>query len=217
MSLPDDEGKNLDPLDPEEELYRSTSVVAAQEPATQEPAALEPAALEPAALEPAAFGLPKMFAQLDIPSLPPLPPMPSPDTSVFPKAKAGEESEHIPNIVRCPIKSYTYFQVRRDAFTPQSAIDFVTQILDTQGVRYKRSSEGLKLKGAIGDSSDQYESTGSFSFVFQMFYSKDETALMGVFRRLCGDMIAYNDKYRSFMENLMQTEMARHLIRQNFN
>ena len=52
------------------------------------------------------------------------------------------------------------------------------------------------------ESTTGYEAVGSVSFVFQLFYSEDNAHLIGVFRRLCGDVIAFNDKYRQFMETL---------------
>lgn len=149
---------------------------------------------------------PPMFDLLDISVLPALPPMPKGPPVVL---KDEGDSPTIPCISKCPIKSYTTFKVKRDTIEPKAVTDQVKKVLDTAGIDCKTLQEGLKLRGSICPKSDEgtesttgYEAVGSVSFVFQLFYSEDNAHLIGVFRRLCGDVIAFNDKYRQFMETL---------------
>lgn len=149
---------------------------------------------------------PPMFDLLDVSVLPALPPMPKGEPVVL---KDDGASPTIPCITKCPIKSYTTFKVKRDTVQPKAVTDKVKQVLDTAGIDCKVLREGLKLRGSICPKSDEgtesttgYEAAGSVSFVFQLFYSEDNAHLVGVFRRLCGDVIAFNDRYRQFMDAL---------------
>ena len=77
--------------------------------------------------------------------------------------------------------------------------------------------EGVKLKGSVGvprggaacDESALDAGGGSFFFVFQLFWKKgvgveeeeeeetqEDQELVCVWRRLCGDPVAFNDYYR---------------------
>lgn len=203
----------------EEDVYRGLAVEAAPQfnAMPMDDAAFERVQSMTASAAPKMTGgLPKLFETLDVPSLPALPPMPAPkDMSML----AREEPASIPSITKCPIKSYTTFKMKRDTATPTAVTDAVASVLKQHGVECKMLQKGLKLRGSIVSESDKgtettigYESMGSVSFVFQLFYSEDNAHLMGVFRRLCGDVIAFNDKYRMFMRALQDTPLAAHIL-----
>jgi len=206
------------PLD-EEEVYRGIDVAPMPHLSAMplDDAAFERLQdLQHASVQPPKLGQLHLFETLDVPKLEPLPPMPERDTSSMPPLR--DEPSAIPSITKCPIKSYTTFKLSKD-LSPTVVTDAVASVLERYNVSYKMLQKGLKLRGNIVPPSDQgtdctigYESMGSVSFVFQLFYSEDNEHLMGVFRRLCGDVIAFNDKYRVFMNALRETSLGNSIV-----
>lgn len=120
----------------------------------------------------------------------------------------------IPSISDCPIKCHTTVKLSKDC-QPEFITDKVQELLESNGVECSLLQKGLKLKGSVG--SGDYDDPsgppdGSFLFVFQLFWSDDKGSLIGVFRRLCGDIIAYNNHFRKVTEALAQTELQRYLL-----
>ena len=166
----------------------------------------------------------------DIPvaKMDPLPPRPSEEElrnrSIY---KPPTAEQPIPCITKCPIKSYTTFKYPQNSqeITPKVVTNTVENIFESMRKMYNdieidiKDLENDKLRFSFIDKSKInssiygcYESIGSFSGVFQTFKSEDNQHYIGVFRRLCGDIISFNDKYRSFMDLLTSESEIKHVI-----
>lgn len=146
------------------------------------------------------------FEMMPAIQLPPLPPM---SASAAPKPKVNQP---IPSLSKCPIKAYTTIKLDNKV-EPELVTTEVQRCLQACKIDCKMLQAGLKLRGSVGsdkgtESTAGYESVGSVSLVFQLFWSEGNEHLVGVFRRLCGDVIAFNDYYRNVMKQLQAPDSA---------
>lgn len=158
------------------------------------------------------FSQPKLQQQFhfqslkDIVELPPLPPLPD--------KPIEKKLQPISSITKCPIKSYTTVPLSKDA-SPEAITSEVERVLQARNIECQMLQAGLKLRGSIVNDDDEqgsYETAGGVSFVFQLFYAEGDKHLIGVFRRLCGDVIAYNDTFREIRSDLEKGEIGQHII-----
>ena len=148
-----------------------------------------------------------------ISSLPQLPPMPK-------KSKQDENINpfnivpqmEIPCETKMPIKSYTYFicnsrLISHNLEDRNTIMKVVKSILDESPmINYKTLQNDLKLRGNYCDPGNtDLDGLGgtTFSFVFQLFKLKEnDKKIKGVFRRLCGDVVLYNNIYHDIVKKI---------------
>lgn len=204
---PDDFTEEYD-FNPEEDVYRAVTIDTA--PAFDMGADLSlGGGLHGGMIANAQPKLPPIpsFDMMPAMQLPPLPAMPASSGAPVPKP-----DQPIPSLSKCPIKAYTTIKMDK-AVDPKVVTAEVQRALEACKIECKMLQAGLKLRGSVGsdkgtESTPGYESMGSVSLVFQLFWSDGNEHLIGVFRRLCGDVIAFNDHYRQVMKLLQAPEAA---------
>ena len=144
------------------------------------------------------------FEMMPVIQLPPLPP-----SGGAPKPKVAQD---IPSLSKCPFKIYTTIKLDNKV-APELVTTEVQRCLEACKIDCEMLQAGLKLRGWVdGDKGDgstgEYESMGSVLLVFQLFWSDGNEHLVGVFRRLSGDVIAFNTYYDDVMKLLKAPDSA---------
>ena len=152
-----------------------------------------------------------LFESFDVASMSQLPPIPKYDENMNPLDNIPKKQKvTIPCETKLPIKSYTNINCVSSLSSDNEkdrirVMDVITSILnESLKLSYKMLQNDLKLRGDYCDPEkpDLDGSRGtSLSFTFQLFKSKkNDKNILGVFRRLCGDVILYNDIYRDIVQ-----------------
>jgi len=161
------------------------------------------------------FGAMPGVEVLDALDAPPPTSAPRPSSSVFSAAApptSPQKKQSIQPLSKCPIKSYTTLNLAKEC-DPCLVTAKMQQACASLGpnVNCQMLQEGLKLKGSVGvprgggqcEESSLDVGGGSFFFVFQLFWKDDaQSELVCVWRRLCGDPVAFNDYYRKAVSAL---------------
>ena len=154
--------------------------------------------------------------EIDVATMLPLPPIPKYDENINPLDNIPKKQKvTIPCETILPIKSYTNINCVSSLSSDNEkdrirVMDVITSILnESLKLSYKMLQNDLKLRGDYCDPEkpDLDGSRGtSLSFTFQLFKSKkNDKNILGVFRRLCGDVILYNDIYRDIVQKIRES------------